>query len=84
MKLSILTFVLFFGICLPMISFSQTATPDPNKIAADQAECQQQATTASGYNSAAAPPPPPPAGDPAVYTKSFNDCMLSRGYIPQS
>ncbi len=33
---------------------------------------------------AAATQPPSPAGDPNVYTKSFNDCMLNKGYIPQN
>ena len=151
MRSSLLTFVLFFGMCLPTISFSQNDTPDPNKIATDQAECKQQATTASGYNPDAPPPqassqkqrgsglragakgalkgaaaggivkevgdegqhddadeigaalgaakgvskgrrasreqaaaaPPPATGDKDVYSKSFDDCMLSRGYIPQ-
>ena len=31
----------------------------------------------------APPPPPAPAGDPALYSTSYNDCMASRGYATQ-
>jgi len=31
----------------------------------------------------ATPPPPVPAGDPELYSTSYNDCMTSRGYATQ-
>ena len=134
----------------PVTGQSQSETADPDKLAADQAACQQHAMAYSGYNPAAlehsttsslppqrgaglrgaargaaagavaggtlerfgdedkhddatevgaavgavaggararrnakqqAPPPPPaPAGDPALYSSSYNDCMASKGY----
>ena len=112
-----------YFLIFPVISQSQSETADPNKLAADQAACQQHAMAFSGYNPAApeqptdsspppqrgaglrggargaakgavaggararrnakqqAPPPPPaPAGDPALYSSSYKDCMASKGY----
>ena len=150
MKAPIFIVVLLCGISSACTSYSQSATTDPDKLAADQAACQQHAMAFSGYNPAApeqqaassppsqrgaglrgaargaakgavaggtlerfgdedrhddatevgaavgavaggararrnarqqAPPPPPaPAGDPALYSTSYNDCMTSRGY----
>ena len=67
MKAPIFIVVLLCGISSACTSYSQSATTDSDKLAADQAAYQQQAMAFSGYNPAvpeqqAASSPPPHRG----------------------
>ena len=52
-KYSVTIFATLCFLVIPITSQSQSETADPEKLAADQADCQQHAMEFSGYNPAA-------------------------------